>query len=54
MAGGLAASTGDASTQAHFFFDVTTGIPWRALPHDFTVSWSAAHKHFTRWTNRRL
>jgi transposase len=33
---------------------VTTGIPWRALPHDFTVSWSATHKHFTRWTNRRL
>lgn len=28
--------------------------PRRALPHDFTVSWSAAHKHFTRWTRRRL
>jgi transposase len=27
-----------------------TGIPWRALPHDFTVTWSAAHKHFTKWT----
>jgi len=27
-----------------------TGSPWRALPHDFTVTWSAAHKHFTRWT----
>lgn len=35
-------------------FVVTTSIPWRALPHDFTVTWSAAHKHFTRWTNRRL
>ena len=27
-----------------------TGCPWRALPHDFTTGWSAAHKHFTRWT----
>ena len=25
-----------------------TGTPWRALPHDFTAGWSAAHKHFTR------
>src|SRR5450756_2114218 len=31
-----------------------TGIPWRALPHDFTVTWSAAHKHFTRWTKTGL
>ena len=22
---------------------------WRRLPHRFTVSWSAAHKHFLRW-----
>jgi transposase len=35
-------------------FVVTTGIPWRALPHDFAVSWSATHKHFTRWTSRGL
>ncbi|WP_277512318.1 IS5 family transposase [Cellulosimicrobium cellulans] len=33
---------------------VTTGIPWRALPHDFPVSWSATHKHFTKWTRRGL
>ncbi|CAM3410903.1 IS5 family transposase [Isoptericola cucumis] len=33
---------------------MATGIPWRSLPHDFTVSWSAAHKHFTRWTKKRL
>ncbi len=26
-----------------------TGCAWRHLPHDFTVSWSAAHKHFLRW-----
>jgi len=31
-----------------------TGTPWRALPHDFTVTWSAAHKHFTRWTKTGL
>jgi transposase len=35
-------------------FVVTTGIPWRALPHDFTVTWTATHKHFTRWTKKRL
>ncbi|MBM7821049.1 transposase [Cellulosimicrobium cellulans] len=35
-------------------FIVTTGIPWRSLPHDFTVTWSATHKHFTKWTNTRL
>ncbi len=35
-------------------FIVATGIPWRALPHDFTVTWSATHKHFTRWTKKRL
>ncbi|MGN6240745.1 MAG: transposase, partial [Cellulosimicrobium cellulans] len=35
-------------------FVVTTRIPWQALPHDFTVSWPAAYKHVTRWTNRRL
>ncbi len=29
-------------------FIVTTGIPWRSLPHDFTVTWSATHKHFTK------
>lgn len=33
---------------------VTTGIPWRALPHDFTVSWSATHQHFTKRTRREL
>jgi transposase len=27
-----------------------TGCPWRAMPHDFTITWSAAHKHFTTWT----
>src|SRR5665648_680254 len=27
-----------------------TGIPWRALPHDFTAGWSAAHEHLTKWT----
>jgi transposase len=26
-----------------------TGCAWRHLPHDFTVNWSAAHKHFLRW-----
>ena len=26
-----------------------TGCAWPHLPHDFTVSWSAAHKHFLRW-----
>jgi transposase len=26
-----------------------TGCGWRMLPHDFAVSWSAAHKHFLRW-----
>ena len=26
-----------------------TGCAWRHLPHDFTVSWLAAHKHFLRW-----
>ena len=31
-----------------------TGTPWRARPHDFTVTWSAAHKHFTRWTKTGL
>ncbi|MBS4729840.1 transposase [Mycobacterium sp. SM1] len=25
------------------------GCAWRHLPHDVTVSWSAAHKHFLRW-----
>jgi transposase len=25
-----------------------TGCAWRHLPHDFTVSWSAAHKHLLR------
>jgi len=27
---------------------VRTGCPWRALPHDFAVHWSSAHKHFLR------
>lgn len=26
-----------------------TGCAWRHLSHDFTVSWSAAHKHILRW-----
>lgn len=26
-----------------------TGCTRRHLPHDFTVSWSSAHKHFLRW-----
>ncbi|KAA8961614.1 MAG: transposase [Mycobacterium sp.] len=26
-----------------------SGCAWRPLPHDVTVSWSAAHKHFPRW-----
>jgi transposase len=26
-----------------------TGCAWRHLPHDVTVRWSAAHKHFLRW-----
>lgn len=27
-----------------------TGCAWRHLPHDVTVHWSAAHKHFLRWS----
>jgi transposase len=26
-----------------------TGCAWRHLPHDCTLSWCAAHKHFLRW-----
>ncbi|WP_165399874.1 IS5 family transposase [Xylanimonas ulmi] len=33
---------------------VATGIPWRSLPHDFAVTWSATHKHFSRWTKKQL
>ncbi|GMA24847.1 IS5 family transposase [Luteimicrobium album] len=33
---------------------VTTGCPWRALPHDFAVTWSATHKHFTWWTRKQV
>ncbi len=33
---------------------VRTGCPWRALPHDFGVHWSSAHKHFLRWARRGL
>jgi len=29
-----------------------TGCPWRHLPHDFTIAWSAAHQQFMRWTRR--
>jgi len=36
------------------FYVVRTGCPWRALPHDFTVTWSATHKHFLRWTRSGL
>ena len=31
-----------------------TGCPWRALPHDFTAGWSAAHEHLTKWTRTGL
>src|SRR5665647_1159317 len=31
-----------------------TGCPWRALPHDFTVTWSATHKRFLVWTRSGL
>ncbi|MGO9509954.1 MAG: IS5 family transposase [Mycobacterium sp.] len=31
-----------------------TGCAWRHLPHDFTVGWSAAHKHFMRWCRSGL
>jgi transposase len=31
-----------------------TGCPWRALPHDFTVTWTASHKDFLRWTRAGL
>lgn len=31
-----------------------TGCLWRALPHDFTVEWSATHKHFLRFTRTGL
>lgn len=24
--------------------------PWRALPHDFAVTWSSTHRHFLRLT----
>ena len=27
-----------------------TGCPWRQLPHDFSVDWSATHKRFLAWT----
>ncbi len=31
-----------------------TGCAWRHLPHDFAVSWSAAHKHFPRWCSNGI
>ncbi len=33
---------------------VRTGCPWRSLLHDFTVSRSATHEHFTKWTRTGL
>ena len=29
-----------------------TDYPWRHLPHDFAVEWSATHQQFMRWTRR--
>lgn len=37
---------------AAILYVLRTGCPWRHLPHDFAVEWSAAHQQFMRWTRR--
>lgn len=49
MVAGLVRPSGGGSTSTRFCTCTRTGCAWRHLPHDFTVGWSAAHKHFLGW-----
>lgn len=52
--GGGSQRADDEATFAAILFVLVSGVPWRALPRAFTVSWQNAHRRFTQWSEAGL
>ncbi|MFD3955786.1 MULTISPECIES: transposase [Streptomyces] len=48
--GGGSQRADDEATFAAILFVLVSGVPWRALPRAFTVSWQNTHRRFTQWS----
>ncbi|MFI1221095.1 MULTISPECIES: transposase [unclassified Streptomyces] len=52
--GGGSQRADDEATFAAILFVLASGVPWRALPRAFTVSWQNAHRRFSQWSEAGL
>ncbi|MEU6487789.1 transposase [Streptomyces sp. NPDC046887] len=52
--GGGSQRADDEAMFAAILYVLVSGVPWRALPGTFTVSWQNAHRRFTQWSEAGL
>jgi transposase len=52
--GGGTQRADDEAMFAAIVYVLVSGVPWRALPKTFAVSWQNAHRRFTQWSGAGL
>ncbi|MYW46729.1 transposase [Streptomyces sp. SID161] len=52
--GGGTQRADDEAMFAAIVYVLVSGVPWRALPKAFTVSWQNTHRRFTQWSEAGL
>ncbi|WP_320777262.1 transposase [Streptomyces sp. CRN 30] len=52
--GGGTQRADDEAMFAAIVYVLVSGVPWRALPKTFTVSWQNTHRRFTQWSEAGL
>ncbi|KUL39721.1 transposase [Streptomyces regalis] len=52
--GGGTQRADDEAMFAAIVYVLVSGVPWRALPKTFAVSWQNAHRRFTQWSEAGL
>jgi transposase len=52
--GGGTQRADDEATFAAIVYVLVSGVPWRALPKTFAVSWQNTHRRFTQWSEAGL
>ncbi|MFC5215355.1 transposase [Streptomyces coerulescens] len=52
--GGGTQRADDEAMFAAIVYVLVSGVPWRALPKTFAVSWQNTHRRFTQWSEAGL
>ncbi|MEV5873808.1 transposase [Streptomyces sp. NPDC052101] len=52
--GGGTQRADDEAMFAAIVYVLVSGVPWRALPKSFAVSWQNTHRRFTQWSDAGL